>query len=166
MSALLNKVNKFADRGAVAEKAVQKYLTDWAQHPHREFSRMVDSKAAGRTIKAAAADFEFFALQKDCGPRGDETRRHHGLIEVKETRHPYRLEKKRVTQLARLRKRTNVGGTCLVLVFHSETNLWRCIDVPYMTADGNLTGSWDMTNLPTLPTAGDALRRQAPQVFR
>lgn len=161
MSALLNKVNKFADRGAVAEKAVQKYLTDWAQHTHREFERLVDSKAAGRTIKAAAADFAFFAVQ-----RGSEGKHHHhGLIEVKETKHPYRLEKKRVTQLARLRKRTNVGGLCLVLVFHSASGLWRCIDVPYMTADGSLTGSWDMTNLPTFPTAADALRHQAPQVF-
>lgn len=165
MSLLLNKVNKFADRGAVAENAVQKYLTDWAQHPHREFSRMVDSKAAGRTIKAAAADFEFFAMQRGCGQRGDETRRHHGLIEVKETKHAFRLEKKRVTQLARLRKRTNAGGTCLVLVFHSEAGGWRCLDVPYMVAGGDMTGSWDMTNEPTFPTAAEALRRRAPQVF-
>lgn len=162
---LLNKVNKFADRGAVAEKAVQKYLTDWAQHPHREFSRLVDSKAAGRTIKAAAADFEFFSMHRNCGIRGDETRRHHGLIEVKETKHDFRLEKKRVTQLARLRKRTNAGGTCLVLIFHSTIGQWRCIDVPYMTAGGDLKGSWDLRDRLAHETPAKALYYAAREVF-
>lgn len=164
-SLLLKKVNKFADRGAVAEKAVQKYLTDWAQHTHREFERLVDSKAAGRTIKAAAADFAFFAKLENCGPHGDATYRYHGLIEVKETKHAFRLEKKRVTQLARLRKRTNAGGLCLVLVFHSETSQWRCIDVPYMVAGGDLTGSWDMSSQPVFTSVGAALHRAVPHLF-
>lgn len=162
---LLKTVNRFADRGADAERAVQKYLTEWGQYPAREWSRLVDSKAAGRTIKAAAADFEFYMKVTGAGPRGDETKRYFGLIEVKETKHDYRLEKKRVTQLARLRKRANAGGLCIVLVYHSTTNFWRGLSMPYMLASGDLKGSWDMTDLPAFRTVQEALHYAATEVF-
>lgn len=169
---LIKITNRFADRGGVAEKAVQNFLTEWAQQPYREFSRLVDSKAAGRTIKAAAADFEFYHLRhgdKDWGADGRSystpTHPYYGLIEVKETQHDFRLEKKRVTQLARLRKRSNCGGTCLVLVFHSAIGKWRCIDVPYMTASGTLTGSWDLRDRPAYSSAGNALAGECSEVF-
>lgn len=150
---LLKTKNRFADRGAVAEKAVQETLTNWAQRPWREFSRLVDSKAAGRTIKAAAADFEFYIDGR------------FGLIEVKETKHAYRLEKKRITQMARLRKRANCGGVCLVLVYHSTERFWRCLDMPYMLGSLDTAGSWDMRDLPKWDTALLALSSAAGEVF-
>jgi hypothetical protein len=63
MTAPSFKPNRFADRGAKAEAAVQKFLTEWAAaDPRREFERLVDTKAAGRVIKAAAADFAVYAV--------------------------------------------------------------------------------------------------------
>jgi hypothetical protein len=163
---LIKKFNRFADRGADAEKETQKFLNDWGQYPFREFNRLVDSKAAGRTIKAAAADFEFFQAAHGTGPRGDEVRVSHGLIEVKETEHDYRLDKKRITQMARLRKRANCGGKCFVLVFHSKIGVWRCLDLAYMTAGGlEPKGSWDLRGQTGFMTPGEALGRACREVF-
>jgi hypothetical protein len=102
------KRSRFADRGKKAEEAVQRFLTDWAsQSSTREYNRLVDSKAAGRIIKAAAADFEYCCKTA----YGEEF---HGLIEVKETEHEYRLSKDKLPQLPRLRKRQKCGGSGLL----------------------------------------------------
>lgn len=146
------KKNVFANRGKKAEDAVQKALTQWAlESPNREFNRLVDSKAAGRTIKAAAADFEYFYLEE-----GYEARHSHGLIEVKETQHEYRLARDKVPQLARLRKRSKCGGFCFVLVLHSTTGLWRVLTVRELTEGGD-KGSWDLREYPTHTSATAAL---------
>lgn len=142
------KTNSFANRGQVAEEAVQKYLTAWAaSHPLREFSRLVDAKAAGRTIKAAAADFEFYSAEHS----GE-----FGLIEVKQTEHTYRLERSKVPQLPRLRKRANCGGTCLVLVLHSTLNRWRVVSAEELASTGD-KGSWNLSLHPLFMTAEGAL---------
>lgn len=146
------KVNKFADRGKVAETAVQNFLAEWHQHPNHEFNRLVDAKAAGRTIKAAAADFEFFCPG------------HFGLIEVKETEHEYRLSRDKVPQLPRLRKRTNCGGSCVVVVFHSTTRKWRICSIPWLMSTGD-KGSWNLAALPHYETCGEALAGMLPEVF-
>lgn len=146
------KKSSFANRGATAEKAVQKFLDLWDQHPNHEYNRLVDAKAAGRIIKAAAADFEFYSHAG------------HGLIEVKETEHEYRLSRDKVPQLARLRKRTNCGGTCVVVVFHSTLGKWRICSVPWLTSTGD-KGSWNLTDLPLYETCGDALAGMLPEVF-
>ena len=151
------KFNTFKDRGKEAEKATQDYLTEWVRHPYREYNRLVDSKAAGRTIKAAAADFEFFT-------HADPAMPHFGLIEVKQTEHNYRLERDKVPQLPRLRKRANCGGCCVVLVCHSSLALWRAIDPRWMADNGD-KGSWNLTEFPTFTTAGEALRNFVPGVF-
>lgn len=145
--------NRFADRGVKAEAAVQKFLDLWeGASPYREFNRLVDSKAAGRTIKAAAADFEFF-----CRP--DPTRKAgcHGLIEVKQTEHEYRLTKANLTQLPRLRKRAKAGGLCFVLVLHSTTGLWRCLSMDFLLGPSD-KGSWDLRGLPTFSSPAKALQ--------
>lgn len=127
------------NRGVFAEKKVQDYLTWWmAASPWREFNRMVDSKSAGRIIKAAAADFEYFT---DCNE--DHA---HGLIEVKETEHDYRLARDKVPQLPRLRKREKCGGQSYVLVYHSKLKKWRVLTVGYMVENGD-KGSWNLTEL-------------------
>lgn len=125
----------FANRGVFAEARVQSYLEWWqAQSPVREFSRLVDSKSAGRTIKAAKADFEYFSgLPKA-----------HGLIEVKQTEHAYRLERGKLPQLPALRKREKCGGQSYVLVYHSTLKAWRCVSVPWLTEHGD-KGSWDLS---------------------
>lgn len=139
-----------SNRGIWAEKKVKEFLEDWqAADNHREFSRLTDAKAAGRIIKAAAADFEYFSInQKHLAV--------HGLIEVKETAHDFRLAKDRLTQLPRLRKREKCGGNSYTLVYHTGLKKWRAVSVPYLMSESD-KGSWNLTDVPTFDDPGDAL---------
>lgn len=150
----------FANRGAFAEKKVKECLEDWeAGDTCREFSRLTDTKAAGRIIKAADADFAYYAnLDRP------EDNICHGLIEVKETEHEYRLSRDKVSQLPRLRKREKCGGTSVVLVYHSTLKVWRALSVGYLANFGD-KGSWNLTEHPTFPTAALALRHFNAGVF-
>lgn len=153
------KVNTFANRGQKSETAAMKFLDAWqkALPRQREFSRLVDTKAAGRVVKAAASDFEFFTLGSGLSV--------HGLLEVKETEHLYRLERDKVPQLARLRKRANCGGLCLVAVRHSIPNQWRVVTAHYLATTGD-KGSWNLADLPTFDSIELALQTLYPEVFR
>lgn len=132
------KKSKLADRGKEAENAVDKYLREWQLgSTRREFTRLLDSKAAGRIIKASAADFEYFAKT--------DTHSVFGLIEVKQTEHNYRLERPKLPQLARMRKRTKCGGNCYVLIFHTNLKMWRIAEINWLANNGDL-GSWNLTN--------------------
>lgn len=156
------KLNSFANRGAKAEKATQEYLAAWAQgHLHREYNRLVDTKAAGRIIKSACADFEFFTVGTDTMQAFST----HGLIEVKETEHEYRLARDKVPQLPRLRKRAYCGGFCCVLVLHSTLGKWRALSAPRLAVTGD-KGSWNLTDEPSFDTPGEALKGLFPEVFR
>ena len=152
--------SSFANRGKKSEDAMAKVLEFWAKDTlssgHREANRLVDSKAAGRTIKAAAADFEFFCNM----PHGA----YHGLIEVKETEHEYRLARDKVPQLARLRKRANCGGVCVVAVFHSTLKLWRVVDASVLAVTGD-KGSWNLGHVPTHKNLAEALAESHPEVW-
>ena len=142
------KTNGFANRGQFAEDATQKFLAAWAGgSTRREFARLVDAKAAGRTIKAAAADFEFYSAEFGVA---------FGLIEVKQTEHEYRLERAKVPQLARLRKRENCGGLCIVLVYHSTLQRWRAVTAGELAATGD-KGSWNLTDQPLFQDVAGAL---------
>lgn len=137
--------SRFADRGKDAEKKVHEALTTWVGDVgSREFNRLMDTRAAGRIVKAAAADFEFFSAGV------------HGLIEAKETEHEFRLARSKITQIPRLRKRAMAGGVCLVLVYHSTLNLWRAVSVDYLMEGGD-KGSWDLRNVETHESAAAAL---------
>lgn len=139
--------SRFADRGKGAEDDVAKALKAWvADRADRDYTRLLDTRAAGRIVKSAAADFEFFAVGA------------HGLIEVKETEHEYRLSRDKVPQLARMRKRELCGGVCLVLVHHSTLGIWRTLRVGDM-AEGGDKGSWNITDVPAYATATEALGR-------
>lgn len=154
------KENTFKDRGKDAENAVQKFLKEWAEQcTTREFNRLPDTKAAGRIMKAAAADFEFFYLAEM-----DDPVRFHGLLEVKETEHEYRLARDKISQLPRLRKRANCGGVCLAIVHHSTLKKWRVISARDLAETGD-KGSWNLTGLPLYDTPGAALQGLYPSIF-
>lgn len=141
--------SKLADRGKVAEDKVREYLEAWASRDtRRDFDRLVDTKAAGRVIRAAAADFEFFCTNGVSAAAG--------LIEVKETEHPYRLDRKRLTQSARLRKRAKCGCAVFVVVYHSTIKKWRVLSKA-QTLDATVGGSWDLRDRPVFDTCGEAL---------
>jgi hypothetical protein len=148
----------FANRGASAEKKVKEYLDLWqAASPYREYARLTDSKAAGRIVKAADADFAYWCHEY-------ETEREHGLIEVKETEHLYRLARDKVPQLPRLRKREKCGGRSVVLVLHSVSKQWRALTIPYLENTGD-KGSWNLTEEPAFTSAAYALQHFNQKVF-
>jgi hypothetical protein len=145
--------SKFADRGKEAENAASKYLSLWAKdRSNREFNRLLDSKAAGRIVKASKADFEFFYSPTN----GSFS--FFGLLEVKETEHEYRLARSKVSQMPSLIKRMKCGGTCHVLVHHSTIKKWRCINAAWLRDNGD-KGSWNIGQFPAFDTPGEALRQ-------
>lgn len=149
--------NRHAGRGTKAEDLVQGYLERWgAARPDREYERLTDAKAAGRILKAAAADFAFYS------PQG------FGLIEVKETEHEYRLQRSKVPQLPRLRRRELSGGNCAVLIYHSTLKVWRVALARALAADtpdGFGRGSWNLSIRQTFPTPAAALAAALPHIF-
>lgn len=151
------KSSKFADRGKEPEKVVQETLQEWmGTHAHKEFNRLIDSRAARRIIAAAKADFDFYYM----GPE----QLFFGLIEVKSTEHEYRLARDKVPQLPSLRKRALCGGTCFVLVFHSTLKVWRLVDVDYLGNNGD-KGSWNLSDFRTYSSPREALEMNYPEVF-
>ena len=138
-------MTQFADRGKDAEKAAKAALDRWADgRGDREVDRLMDSRAAGRVVRSAAADFAFYDAGK------------HGLLEVKSTEHDFRLSRSAITQFPRLRKRVLCGGVCLVLVFHSTLKVWRCVPVSYLMETGD-KGSWNLSDVKSFASAGAAL---------
>lgn len=153
------KKNKYTDRGKEPEDDVKDFLKKvWEPaSPHREANRLVDSRQAQRIIAAAKADFDFYS-------GFDPQSAYFGLIEVKSTKHTYRLERGKVPQLPNLRKRELCGGVCVVLVFHSELKAWRIVTADWLTHNGD-KGSWNLTQFPTYPTPEAALHSLYPEIF-
>jgi hypothetical protein len=134
-----------ANRGKWAEARVHDYLEAKSNRMAEfDYERMPDARAAMGRFKSMIGDFEFFRP-------GD-----HGVIEAKETKHNTRISKDKLKQLPRLHKRTMCGGTCIVVIYHTETKLWRAF-----TADKLKIGqaSWDLSKFQTFETLDGALNQ-------
>ena len=130
-------------RGKWAEKEVQKILDGLSRmHAEFDYERLPDARAARGAVKAQVADFAWFSPGK------------HGLVEVKETEHDFRLPRDKLAQLPRMRKRALAGGRVLVLVYHSQHMRWRAIPLAWF--DGPIPPSWDLSNRPNFATAEEA----------
>ncbi|WP_152681303.1 hypothetical protein [Oligella urethralis] len=106
-----------------------------------DYERLPDARSAMGRFKSMVGDFAWFYPGR------------HGVIEVKETQHDYRLAKDKLPQLARLKKRVLAGGTCLILVYHSTANVWRCLDAAKLPLIER--GSWDLREMPTFSKVSD-----------
>lgn len=139
----MTQSNERATRGKSTEKAVEKVLSAWNE-AHSDFAwhRFPDARAAMGRLKAQPSDYLYFA-----GSFG-------GLLEVKETKHDYRLPRDKISQLPVMRKFSMAGATNIVLVHHSTTNLWR---IAYLSYFEGTPPSWDMSDLPTYASAEAAL---------
>lgn len=133
---------KIGQRGKKAEKIVDALLRDWNSRADFSFHRMADARAARGRVSASPGDFLYV-----CGGIA-------GFIEVKSTEHDYRLSRDKVTQLPTLRKFELAGMRSMVLIHHSKLNAWRVLTPIDMDAT---IPSWDMRNIPTYPSAEDAL---------
>lgn len=142
-------MTKFADRGKWAEAEVEKVLTHLNEkYMGFAYDRQPDARSARGAIKAALCDFLWWWKDATTGKVS-------GLLEVKETKHNYRLTKDKIDQLPRMRKVRYAGGEGLVLVFHSEIKKWRVVPLEFF--DGPIQPSWDLSNLPVYDTPGEAL---------
>ena len=139
-------VSRHANKGKGTETQVQNALDTWqrVEPLTREYNRLLDSKAARRIVKTAPADFDYYA---------DGT---FGLIEAKETEHSFRLPKARVTQFASMLKRHYAGGVCGIVVYHSKDKVYRGVPMDFLVLGADKP-SWDLTPIPAVPTASEAL---------
>ena len=120
-------------RGKYAEKKVREYMESLKEkHIGFDFERVSDARSAGgRGAKKVVGDFLFFSPGV------------HGVLEVKEVNHLFRLPAKNLTQLPKLRIRELAGGRCLIVVYFKPAKLWRVSWAKDM--ENKTTGSWDMT---------------------
>lgn len=129
-------------RGKAAEKAVEQVLKKWNGKANFAYFRLADSRAARGMIAAQPGDFSWF-----CGGRG-------GILEVKESQHPYRIAKDKVSQLPTLHKLQLAGASNLILVHHSTEKVWRAVPAEALPFG---VPSWDLSGFKTFPTPEEAM---------
>lgn len=138
------------NNGKAAERAVQNVLEALKQsEPKFDYQRLYDATSARGAFQAQVSDFLFFMPGI------------HGAIEVKSTKHDYRIRKQAFTdgQTARLKRRMDAGGEAWVIVHHHTAGQWRAI--PFSDCYEAFTGgaaSMDMTGrYPTFATAAESV---------
>ena len=131
------------DRGKAAEKAVEKVLKAWNEYAIFAYWRLPDARSARSFLAAQPGDFGWF-----CAGKG-------GILEVKSIQHSYRLPKSNVSQLATLKKLDLAGAENVILIQHTEENVWRVVRPGNLDSD---VPSWDLRNYPTFDTPEAALR--------
>lgn len=129
-------------RGKAAEKAIEGVLKKWNDKANFAYWRLPDSRSARSYLAAQPGDFVYFADP------------YAGIIEVKETSHPVRISKDKISQLPNLHKLSLAGAHSVVVVHHSATKLWRAIH-PHQLPFG--AASWDLSGFTTFETAEAAL---------
>lgn len=134
-------------RGKYAESKVRAFLALLNEKYKRfDFSRIYDARSAGGRFPSRPGDFEFYAPGL------------HGLIEVKEVEHDFRLPAKNLKpeQIAKLRKREWAGGLVMVLIYHATAGGWRRVPVSWL-AERAAQPSWDLSEFPTYGDVQTAL---------
>jgi hypothetical protein len=135
-----------ADQGKPAEADVRKYLEAYDRKVLAfDFSRNYDARSAGGRFQRQTGDFQFFMPAM------------HGVIEVKEVKHDYRLPHGNYDEpkVAKCYKRMLAGGKILVLINHTTTGLWRM--PPFSVFRKREGVSWDLSDYRTYESAADAL---------
>lgn len=138
--------NSAAGRGKKPEAEVMKYLKAYdAKHQDFDFSRNYDSHSAGGRFQRQTGDFQFYSPGA------------HGVIEVKEVAHAFRVPHKNLTEesAAKLWKRQLAGGEVIVLIYHSVTGKWRVADLNFFKI--RTGGSWDLSGMCEFHACSSAL---------
>lgn len=148
MTFITDNIKKsIASRGKDAEadvKAVFSAIS--AKVAEFDFERIADARAAGGRMKATTADFQYFRPGA------------HGVCEVKEVKHDYRLPltEERRKQINRIRRRALAGGEVIFLVKHTTSGLWRRVPLDVLVTEKQKP-SIDLSDLPTHKTCKEAL---------
>lgn len=114
-----------------------------------DWQRMYDATSARNAFMSQVGDFQWMMPG------------HHGVIEVKSTKHTYRLGKSafRENQIAKLRKRMDAGGLIYIFVHHYTAGYWRLIhlDKILRTFGDNQQASIDLRDYKTYLSASELL---------
>lgn len=137
-------MNERGQRGKSAEKQVEAVLKMLNTSSDMAWARLPDTRSAGSFIAAQPADFLV-----SCGGMK--------FLEVKSTKHTYRIAKDKISQLPTLRKFHMAGTPFAVLVEHSTQGVWRAVPGDYFVARADQP-SWDLSDLPTYDSPESALR--------
>ncbi len=128
-----SKASKSANRGINTQEVIGGILERISsRNADFDYLRLPDARAAGGRLSAMPADYEFFAPGV------------HGLIEVKEVKHDYRVPRKNVPQFGKMLKRELAGGKCFLVIYHSTINKWRMVRVDKLSKDDP---SWDLRSV-------------------
>lgn len=142
-------------RGKVAEKMLLAHLTDLNnRHMAFAYERLPDARSAGGMLKACICDY--LVWWKPPHPFPNQPDRISIQLEVKETKHDYRIGSKQISQLPRMRRVQNAGGQGVILIHHSTINKWRVLRLEFFLG-GESTTTWDLSSVPLFDTAAKAL---------
>ncbi len=136
-----------ANRGKYAEGKVRESLKVLGLgHKDFDWERKHDARASRGRIPSQAGDFGYFMPRR------------HGLIEVKEVKHDFRLPKNNFDpeKWGRLTMREWAGGETLILVYHTTTKLWRAPSFAFFLMREKQP-SWDLSEFPTFPKVSHIL---------
>ena len=132
--------------GKETEKIVEALFNEWNTKQCFAWHRMPDARSARGALAAQPGDYVYFASK--------ENRFMGGFIEVKASKHPFRIAKDKVRQLPKLRVFDLAGADNIVLVHHYLEGVWRAVH----TADLEVgQPSWDLSDIAKFPTPEEAL---------
>ena len=134
--------------GAETESLVRVILDKMNTRQDFTYHRMPDAKAARGALPAQPGDFLYAS--------NDSTlvTPYVGFLEVKACKHPYRLAKDKISQLAKLNLFEMAGAKSYVLVNHYLQGYWRVVPTSWL-ADG--APSWDLSGCPMYSSPVEAL---------
>jgi penicillin-binding protein-related factor A (putative recombinase) len=136
-----------ANRGKKSEADVNKFLAAMGNRlAIFDWHRVYDARSAGGRFNAQTGDFAFY------------TPNAHGIIEVKEVDHKFRLPNKNFdkAQIAKCRKREMAGGKIGVVVNFTEAKKWALVPLNYFYNRLDQP-SWDLTEFIKFDSGAKAL---------
>lgn len=143
---------QIGQRGKDAEGDVEDLLKRWnVERMEFAYERLPDARAARGVIKAQLSDYICMVGWTD---GLGVLQKHFVILEVKETRHDYRLAKDKLEQLPRIHKWLRAHADGVVLVKHTLLNKWRAICATQLTIG---LPSWDLRDMPLYDTPEQAL---------
>lgn len=129
-------------RGKKAERLVEAVLKKWNGKADFAYWRLPDSRSARNFLAAQPGDYAYFSHP------------HGGIVEVKETQHPRRIAKDKISQLPVLQKFALAGAKSVILIHHSVEGKWRMV-LPSQLEFGK--PSWDLSGFAVYESAEEAL---------
>lgn len=136
-------------QGKSSEKMVGNYLADIDSKIQRfDWHRGYDARSAGGKFQRVAGDFSFYSPSA------------YGIIEVKEVAHATRLPYKNfeLSQVAKAAKRELAGGTVIVLIHSTASDLWYPHRISFFQhRTGTTYASWIFSEVPAYSSATAAL---------